>query len=62
MNDPMDQRTNASIHQSIQAFAAQLWEELFAKHDVEYMTMSYTDAMKVTFANLDKVGKDTWYG
>ena len=32
MNDPMDQRTNASIHQSIQAFAAQLWEELFAKH------------------------------
>jgi len=37
-------------------------KELFAKHDVEYMTMSYTDAMKVTFANLDKVGKDTWYG
>jgi len=36
--------------------------ELFDKHGVEYKEMSYTDAMKVTFANLDKVGKDTWYG
>lgn len=34
---------------------------LFEKHGVEYKSMGYTEAMKVTFANLDKVGKDTWY-
>lgn len=35
---------------------------LFAKHGVKYNTMPYSEAMKITFANLDKVGKDTWYG
>jgi fatty acid desaturase len=35
---------------------------VFEKHGVEYIEMSYSDAMVKTFQNLDKVGKDTWYG
>lgn len=37
-------------------------QALFAKHGVEYDQMDYFEAMAVTFANLDKVGKDTFYG
>ena len=29
---------------------------------VPYMTYSYPTAMKMTFDNLDNIGKDVWYG
>ena len=35
---------------------------LFEKHGVPYMTYSYPDAMKMTFDNLENIGKDVWYG
>ncbi|GAB5353878.1 hypothetical protein AAMO2058_000071900 [Amorphochlora amoebiformis] len=36
-------------------------KKLFKKHGVPYITMSYVDAMKVTFSNLDNVGH-AFYG
>mmetsp|Transcript_287 Transcript_287/g.505 ORF Transcript_287/g.505 Transcript_287/m.505 type:complete len:425 (+) Transcript_287:101-1375(+) len=35
---------------------------VFAKHGVEYVSMSYWRALRVTFANLDKVGRDVFLG
>ena len=37
-------------------------QELFKKHDVQYLQKSYTDAMQITFANLHNVGHDVFYG
>jgi len=37
-------------------------QALFKKHGVEYIQMSYTEAMKVTFMNLHNVGRDVFYG
>ena len=37
-------------------------QELFKKHDVPYITMSYTESLAVTFSNLDHVGADVFYG
>lgn len=36
--------------------------EMLAKHGIAYNSMSYTDAMRVTFANLHKVGNDVYFG
>ncbi len=35
---------------------------LFEKHGLAYMERSYTDAIRVTFANLHNVGHDVFYG
>ena len=35
---------------------------LFAKHGLKYDQRSYTEAIKVTFENLHKVGMDVFYG
>jgi len=37
-------------------------QELFKKHNVDYDQMDYFPAMYKTFANLDQVGRDVWYG
>lgn len=37
-------------------------QELFKKHGVEYDQMGYWPAMRKTFANLDNIGKDVFYG
>ena len=37
-------------------------QALFKKHGVEYIQMSYAEAMKVTFMNLHNVGADVFYG
>mmetsp|Transcript_15241 Transcript_15241/g.20122 ORF Transcript_15241/g.20122 Transcript_15241/m.20122 type:complete len:428 (+) Transcript_15241:38-1321(+) len=35
---------------------------IFEKHGVTYISMSYWKAMRVTFSNLDKVGRDVFLG
>jgi len=37
-------------------------EALFRKHGLVYMKRSYWDAVRVTFANLHKVGQEVFYG
>jgi len=37
-------------------------KDFFKKYGLQYKTMNYTDAMAVTFENLDKVGSDVYLG
>jgi fatty acid desaturase 2 (delta-6 desaturase) len=62
LNFQIEHHLFPSMPQFRQPLVSQRVKKLFEKHKLVYDQRSYTEAMKVTFQNLHKVGSDVFLG